>query len=94
MTTGRRFIPIAAPPAPACFSSRAQWVEYLCEAQKHFKPERRPFSGEQYRATFFFCKDCPATHRADMEDRGRCKFDAYVASVTATQQEQPHASAA
>lgn len=82
----RVFIPIAAPQAPRCFSSRAQWVEYLSEAQKHFKPERRPFVDEQYRASFFFCKDCPATHRADMADRGRCDFEGYVAHINATKE--------
>ena len=93
MTIGRRFIPIAAPEAPRCFSSRTQWVEYLCEAQKHPKPERRPFVGPElrYRPTFCYCRDCPALHRADMEDQGRCQFDSYVADRTA-EQESVHAT--
>lgn len=96
MTTGRRFIPIVAPEAPRCFSSRGQWVEYLCEAQKHFKPERRPFVGPdlQYRARFCFCRDCPATHRADMEDQGRCDYDGYVEQRAAAQQGGTHATTA
>lgn len=94
MTTGRRVIPIAAPPAPQCYSSRAQWVEYLCEAQKHFKPERRPFVGEafEYRANFCFCKDCEPIHRADMEDKGRCQFEQYVEQRAAAQQGGTHAT--
>lgn len=88
-----KFIPIAAPTAPRCFSSRDQWVQYLISAQRHPKPERRPFVGEEYRAGFCFCRDCPAIHRAEMEDRRRCDFDGYVASVIAQQEETNAATA-
>lgn len=89
----RRVIPIAAPKAPKCFPSRDQWVQYLISAQKHFKPERRPFVGEQYRPTFSFCRDCPAEHRQQMEGEGRCGFESYVASVIAQQEETNAATA-
>ncbi len=81
-----KVIAMAAPEAPRCFSSRNQWVQYLVSAQRHPKPERRPFVTDEYRAGFCFCRDCPATHRADMEDRGRCDFEGYVAQVNASKE--------
>lgn len=88
-----KVIPIVAPAAPRCFSSRDQWTEYLASAQAHHKADRRPFQGEHYRPTFQFCKDCDALHKVHMEQEGRCDFEGYVARVLAQQEEQHAATA-
>lgn len=89
----KRVIPIVAPRAPKCFTSRDQWVLYLQSAQSHPKPERRPFVGEKYRPTFSFCRDCDAARRDEMTLENRCEHDAYVARVLADMEEAIAAAA-
>lgn len=87
-TASRRVIPIAAPPAPKCFPTRDLWVSFLQSAQAVFRASERPFQGEHYRPTFNFCKECPASYRAQMEQEDRCELDSYAARVLADQPAQ------
>ena len=78
-------VPIYAPPAPACFESRDQWVTYLESAQSVRRDGRRPFEGDKYRPSFNFCSDCSAEWRAQMATESRCEADEYVSNLTAGQ---------
>lgn len=68
----RRTIFLKAPPAPACFEARDQWVNYLTSAQEAGKV--KPFDRDgNYRPKFGFCSDCSAQHSRAMHLEGRCK---------------------
>ena len=62
----------AAPPTPACFSSRTVWSEYLHSAQRYSKARVLPFAGGVFNPEFQFCKDCTKPHAAAMAEAGKC----------------------
>lgn len=62
----------AAPPTPACFSSRTVWSEYLLSAQRYSKARVLPFAGGIYQPSYDFCKDCTRAHAAEMSAAGQC----------------------
>lgn len=72
-----------APPAPPCFSTRMQWVEYLrsaAAAQKQDRGEPGPLvfeAGEpvRFNYAFSFCVDCSAQHSLAMSRVGKCRPD-------------------
>jgi hypothetical protein len=78
----RRVIFLKAPPAPRCFESRSQWVEFLSSAQAAGKV--LPFKGGEYRPEFQFCSDCSAQHAHAMHLQGRCDPNTYRANLMAT----------
>jgi hypothetical protein len=68
-----------APPAPPCFSSAAQWIEWVraaADAQKGgaeegplwFSPD-----GPRFNRALDYCADCSAAYRSEMLREGRCK---------------------
>jgi hypothetical protein len=75
-----------APPAPDCFDSRLQWLEWLssaAEAQKKAgiaeadQPEAGPLIFEAGRPVRFnfglsYCMDCSTPYARAMQSRGRC----------------------
>jgi hypothetical protein len=77
----RSVIFIKAPPAPACFETRGQWVEFLRSAQAAGKV--LPFKDGAYRPEFQFCSDCPAKHAHAMHLQGRCDPKGYRAKLMA-----------
>lgn len=61
----------AAPPTPACFSSRESWAAYLLTAQQCSK--QQPFTGGGiYRPEWSFCADCTLLHSTLMSRSGKC----------------------
>lgn len=72
-----------APPAPPCFSTRMQWVEYLrsaAAAQKQDRGEPGPLVFEagklvRFNYAFPFCADCSAQHSLAMSRVGKCRPD-------------------
>lgn len=64
-----------APPAPACFSARDIWLEYLItsQADKAKAFGTRPFTlNSEWNPRFSFCADCTRGHEAAMRAEGRC----------------------
>ena len=61
----------AAPPTPACFSSRDAWVYYLVMCQEGSKGTG-PFRNGKYRPEFQFCRDCTLEHTTAMARQGKC----------------------
>lgn len=66
---------VIAPPAPKCFETRTQWVEYLASAQGSGKT--KPFKREQYQTNFNFCLDCTQIKAHEMTRQSRCDFKAH-----------------
>lgn len=69
-----------APPAPACFSSRGQWTEFLIAAAADQRPGRAPgpLLIEPGKPVFFntkfdFCRECTDRHMGAMAAQGKCK---------------------
>lgn len=71
----------AAPPMPACFSSRTVWSEYLHSAQRYSKARVLPFSGGVFNPDFQFCKDCTRPHAEQMALAGKCSPNKFRALV-------------
>lgn len=87
-----RVISIKAPPAPECFESRMQWLEYLSSAQAAGKV--KPFDKDgEYRPTFGFCSDCSAQHAHAMHKQGKCRPHQYQQNLLmARQANEEHAT--
>lgn len=70
----------SAPPAPPCFPSRLEWIEWLVSAvQADDRPEGLAIivmsKGQQVRLRLEcidFCEDCTAQYRAQQTAIGRC----------------------
>lgn len=72
---------VAAPPTPACFSSRTVWSEYLLAAQKYSKARVLPFANGIFQPAYNFCKDCTRAHEAEMSASGKCHPNKFRADV-------------
>lgn len=59
----------AAPPTPACFSSRTVWSEFLSSAQRG---GAKPFMQGVYRPKFNYCSECTRDFKAGMQEVGKC----------------------
>jgi hypothetical protein len=77
----RRFAIIRlSPPAPPCFESRTQWLEYLhaCDdaCHRHADAEPGPLvldHGIAFNPAFSICKDCDKEYAEKMAKAGRCE---------------------
>ena len=84
-----------APPAPPCFASRLQWLEYLGSAAESQKTTRlfddsravvllieegKPRINPQ----FAYCRDCSAQHSHAMLTAGKCKPGHLAEQLAAT----------
>jgi hypothetical protein len=67
-----KLIAIHAPPTPACFPDRLQWVAYLVSAQEVKHGVVRPFKVGRFDEAFNHCADCDPAYRRQMLGEGRC----------------------
>jgi hypothetical protein len=63
-------ISLYAPPGPACFHDREEWVGYLQAAQEC--KGSQPFRKRKFITRFNFCEDCTTEYSEVMSDAGRC----------------------
>ena len=73
-----------APPAPPCFESRLNWLEWLGEAWKpngstpETKPLIRRLGKFEFNHRIDFCSDCLPAYRAAMAAARRCRPTALI----------------
>jgi hypothetical protein len=66
-----------APPAPPCFETRLQWLEYLaaaCNAKTVCRESQPgPLKGAALDPAYNFCADCTQGHQVAMMIAGKCR---------------------
>jgi len=84
----RTLVEQLAPPAPPCFGSRLQWLEFLISAAEEHRPDHGhgPLVFEagqpvRFNQRFDFCADCPSDYRRAQQTAKRCFPDWLTRSI-------------